>query len=132
MYVIRRYRDANSNLRTQLLRIIGRAGVDPWPKLFQNLRSTRQTELAEEYPLHVGTAWIGNSKAVANKYYLQVTEDHFQKATQNPTQTVRDSGGEAITEKQETPEMSDSDNPGQLCAIAQVAEEGLEPPTRGL
>ena len=42
-----RYRDANANLRTRLARIIERAGLEVWPKLFQNLRLTRETELAE-------------------------------------------------------------------------------------
>ncbi len=45
-----------------------------------NLRSTRQTELAESWPNHVVCAWIGNSEAVARKHYLQVTEEHFQQA----------------------------------------------------
>ena len=40
-YVINRYRDSNANLRTQLLRIIRRAGVEPWGKPFQNLRRKR-------------------------------------------------------------------------------------------
>jgi hypothetical protein len=70
-----------------------RAGVKPWPKLFQNLRSTRETELARDYPMHVVCDWIGNSQAIAAKHYLQVTEDDFQKATQNPTQTVSDTSG---------------------------------------
>src|SRR5688572_23966648 len=59
VYVITRYRGTNSNLRTQLGRIIRRAGLSPWPKLFHNLRSTRQTELAERYPIHVVCAWMG-------------------------------------------------------------------------
>ena len=67
-YVISRYRDANTNLRTPLRRIIGLAGLDPWPKLFQNLRSTRQTELEEVYPSHVVCKWIGNSQKVAAKH----------------------------------------------------------------
>ena len=57
-------------------------------KPFQNLRSTRETELAETYPIHVVCAWIGNSEAVAAKHYLQVTDEHFeraQKVTRNPT-----------------------------------------------
>ncbi|HAY82860.1 MAG TPA: hypothetical protein DCY79_23880 [Planctomycetaceae bacterium] len=29
------------SLRTQLLRIIKKAGVNPWPKLFHNLRASR-------------------------------------------------------------------------------------------
>ena len=57
-----------------------------WPKLFQNLRSTRETELTETFPLHVVTAWLGNSQLIAAKHYLQVTDSHFQEATQNPTQ----------------------------------------------
>jgi integrase len=84
--VITRYRDTNMNLRTQLCRIIERAGLEPWPKLFQNLRSTRETELADEHAMHVVCAWIGNSKAVAAKHYLQVTDDHFRKALEEPAQ----------------------------------------------
>ncbi|MCL2646275.1 MAG: site-specific integrase [Phycisphaerales bacterium] len=79
-HVITRYRDPAVNLRTQLLRIIAKAGLQPWPKLWQNLRSTRETELAERYPLHVVCAWIGNSRAVAQQHYLQVTDEHFEQA----------------------------------------------------
>ena len=85
-FVITRYRDATKNFRTRLERIIRRAGLTPWPKLFQNLRSTRQTELAEDFPAHAVCQWIGNSQAIAREHYLQVTDQHFQKATQNPTQ----------------------------------------------
>ncbi len=84
-YVITRYRDSNSNLRTQLHRIIRKAGLEPWPKLFQNLRATRETELAETYPMHVVCSWIGNTPAVARKHYLQTTEEHFQRATGDKT-----------------------------------------------
>ena len=82
-YVITRYRDPNSNLRTQFLRILRRAGVEPWPKLFQNLRASRETELANEFPLHVVTAWLGNTPKVADKHYLQVTDDHYAQAVAN-------------------------------------------------
>lgn len=92
-YVIQGDRDGTVNWRTGLQRIMKRAGVKPWPKLFQNLRSTRETELARDYPMHVVCDWIGNSQAIAAKHYLQVTEDDFQKATQNPTQTVSDTSG---------------------------------------
>jgi integrase len=79
-HVITRYREGNVNLRTQLLRIIAKASLKPWPKLFQNLRSTRETELAKDHPLHVVCAWIGNTQAVAAKHYLQVTDADYQKA----------------------------------------------------
>jgi integrase len=80
VYVIGRWRDTNKNLRTQLRRILRRAGVAPWPRLFHNLRASRETELAAEYPLHVVCAWVGNTERIAAKHYLQVTEDYFQRA----------------------------------------------------
>ena len=58
-----------------------RAELKPRPKLSQNLRSTRQTELCQQFPSHVVSAWIGNSESVAKRHSLQATEDHFQKAS---------------------------------------------------
>jgi hypothetical protein len=39
VYEITSKRDADQNLRTRFEKIIRRAGVTPWPKLFQNLRA---------------------------------------------------------------------------------------------
>ena len=82
-HVITRYRDSSCNLRTQLHRIIRKAGLEPWPKPFQNLRATRQTELCERWPEHVVCEWIGNSRLVARKHYLQVTDEHFEQAAKS-------------------------------------------------
>lgn len=71
----------NCNLRTTFEKIVRRAGLEPWPRLFHNLRSTRQTELAEDFPSHVCCAWLGNSEDVARQHYLQVTDEHFKAAT---------------------------------------------------
>jgi hypothetical protein len=65
-----------------LLRILAKAHVKPWPKLFQNLRATRETELTDRFPIHVVCEWIGNSEVVARKHYLQVTDEHFDQATE--------------------------------------------------
>ncbi len=81
VHVITRYRRPNQNLRTQLLRIIDRSGERGWPKLWHNLRSSRQTELEEQFPTHVVCAWLGNSEAVARAHYLQVRDAHFDRAT---------------------------------------------------
>ena len=78
---ITRYRLPNSNLRAQLLRLIGKAGLTPWPRLFHNLRASCQTDLAERFPSHVACRWIGNSEAVARDHYLQTTDAHFAKAS---------------------------------------------------
>lgn len=82
-FCITRYRSQNANLRTQLMKIIRRAGVEPWGKPWQNLRSTRETELVETFPVHVAAAWLGNSEAVATKHYLQVTDQHFEQAVES-------------------------------------------------
>ncbi len=75
---------ANANLRTQFLKILERAKVNPWPRLFHSMRASRQTELEREFPLHVVCAWLGNTEAVAKKNYLLVTESDFEKAARNP------------------------------------------------
>jgi hypothetical protein len=35
---------------------------------------------------HGSATWIGNTPKVAKDSYLQVTDDHFAKAAQNPAQ----------------------------------------------
>ena len=86
-YVITSYRSDQDNLRTQFLRILKRAGIEPWPRLFQNLRTSRETELCHVFPIHVVCKWIGNTARIAKKHYLQVRESDFQKATQKATHT---------------------------------------------
>jgi len=88
-HIITRYRNRNANLRTQLLRIIQGAGVKPWPKLFHNLRVSRQTELTARFPLQVVCEWIGNSAPIADEHYLQVTDDHYADAVTTTTPKVR-------------------------------------------
>jgi integrase len=134
VYVVSRHRNQDVNLRTPLLRIIDRAGLQSWPKLFQNLRTTRETELAEDFPMHVVCAWMGNSKSIAAKHYLQVTNDHFRQATeqvaQNPAQSASVRSVSSGQPRQETPHLSafsDPDKAGQLLTVHKVEEEGLEP-----
>jgi integrase len=76
----------NCNLRTTFEKIITRAGLVAWPRLFHNLRSSRQTELSETFPSHVVCAWLGNSEDIARDHYLQVTDEHFQKAAHKQAQ----------------------------------------------
>jgi hypothetical protein len=78
--VIHRYRGPDTNLRTQFERIIRLAGVEAWPRLFHNLRASRQTELSNEYPPHVVADWLGNTVAVADTHYLMTTDEHYQRA----------------------------------------------------
>jgi integrase len=137
VHVIQRYRDGNSNLRTQLNRIIERAGLKAWSKPFQNCRSTRQTELAEWLPPHVVCAWIGNSRAIAAKHYLQVTDQHYAAAARGPAAQFAAQSPAAGPRNDSHGGCGDEENSEELamCGVSdgyQLAEEGLEPPTRGL
>lgn len=96
VFLVNRYRDTNANLRTQLGRIIRRAGLTTWPKLFQNMRASRETELAAEHPLHIVCSWIGNSALVAQKHYLQVTDADFERAVSGQLKGGAQSGARAV------------------------------------
>lgn len=64
----------------RLTRIGKKIGVLVWPKPFQNLRATRETELLEKHPIHVVTAWMGHSIKIALLHYAQISPEHWQKA----------------------------------------------------
>ena len=147
-YVITRWRHAaqktpagwqNCNLRTQFQKIIRRAGIEPWPKPWQNLRASRETELAETFPVHVACAWIGNSKPVALEHYLQVTDDHFRQAirsgseaAQNAAQYPHVLGGSGQQSHKETPVIPEEYEGLRDCTPVQVGDTGLEPVTPSL
>jgi len=120
-FVITRYRNPAVNLRSQLQKIIRRAGVVQWPKLWHNLRASRQTELAETYPAHVVCAWIGNSLDVAQEHYLQVTEAHFAKAVQNPAQQMHATSGNK-PQMQTTPETEADHKPLPLITSQNISD----------
>lgn len=86
-------RSSAKNWRTSMKRMIVRAGLEPWPKVFQNCRASRETELLETFPLHVVAAWMGHSPKIALLHYARVTDDHFDRAAQIEAQHTPNSGG---------------------------------------
>ncbi len=104
-HVIEKHRIRSENLRTTFLKIIKRAGLNTWPKPFQNLRSSRETELMERYPIQTVVAWLGNSPNVALQSYLQVRESDFESALHNAVQyTAVYTGLGSQNEKEENAE----------------------------
>jgi len=132
-HFITRYRDPAQNLRTTFQKIIHRAGLKPWLKLFQNLRSSRQTELEESYPSHVVCAWMGNSRAVAQKHYLQVTDEHFAIAAQNPAQSEHATDctepQEAMAAHEQTPVLPAVASGRDYLPLRPVGSTGFEVPS---
>lgn len=130
----------NINLRTQFERIVRRAGLEPWPRPFHNMRASRETELVEEFPIQVVTAWLGNSPKVALRHYLMTTEAHFAAAVAKTAhETAQNTPAEAGTASPVRSEAHQKPRPKPGCSIAcdpvqrrRMAEVGLEPTTRGL
>ena len=82
-FVITQNRLGCNNLRTQFERILRRSGVAPWPRLFHNLRGSRETELLRGYDIATVCQWIGNSPEVAARHYASSTDLNadFRRAT---------------------------------------------------
>ncbi len=76
-----RFSPTNSNLRKPLLTLLDKAGIDPWPRLFHNLRASCQTDLINSrYPAFQVCRWLGNSETVMQKHYLRETDEIFNRA----------------------------------------------------
>jgi integrase len=108
----------NANMRTTFLKIVRRAGLRPWPRLFHNLRASCETDLMKNHPIHCVCSWLGNTPTVALRHYLQVVETDFERAitggakcgavvVQNAVQSEVGGSGQKLTEATETlPEKS--------------------------
>jgi len=136
-HLITRYRDKGQNLRTQLERIIRKAGLKPWPKLFQNLRASRATELVSAgWPEFKVCSWLGHTEAIAKKHYWQVTDADFEKAAEMPDgaqlktrRPAHVSDGRASPRKTQTPDFAGVCKGVLSVTTPKVGGTGLEPAT---
>ena len=94
-----------------ILRAVERASVQPWPKLLQNLRASRETELMRQQPAHVVHAWLGNSREVAEDHYLMVTDADYARALAEPTADLTPGG--TASDAVQNPVQSPSDTSRQ-------------------
>lgn len=82
--VITRYSKPLTNLDKPFKQIVKNAGLVIWPKPFQNLRASCETDWldwvgpnGERNSAHVVASWVGHSIKVQNKHYAQVDRHHF-------------------------------------------------------
>ncbi len=71
---------ADTNLRTTLEKIIARAGVKQWPKLWQNLRASGATDFARSLPSHVAAEICGHTEQIAQEHDWTVTDSDLDQA----------------------------------------------------
>jgi len=92
----------NANMRTTFRKIVLRAGLTPWPRLWHNLRASCESDLAARFPLALVTKWFGNTPSVALRHYVDPTDSAYeQAATIDPfeTATKGENAGEPEAEK---------------------------------
>ena len=137
-------------LSSPFRKIVLRAGLEPWPRLFNNLRASKATDLANDFPIQAVTAWMGHTEKIALGHYLQVQDRHIEKAAGIDAPNDAKSGAEcgavgaemvqfAVQSQADPSELEATDNPtnqgvpcvpvrsGLLNTRQKVAEEGLEP-----
>jgi hypothetical protein len=75
--VVPRLTGPTTNLRTAFMKLITRAGYEPWPRLFRNMRASYAADWAEAAPALVAATWLGYSPLVAAAHYLQTRDANF-------------------------------------------------------
>jgi integrase len=68
------------NLRTTFLKIVRRAKLVPWPRLWHAMRASCESDLAAAFPLATVTKWLGNTPAIALRHYVDATDADFDRA----------------------------------------------------
>ena len=132
----------DANTRTAFLKLIRRAGLTPWPRLFHTLRASCETDLLDTLPMSAVTEWLGHSAAIALKHYVRVPEHLFDRAAkggaesgaraaQNPAHS---GAGTSVQETTKPPQPLDIAGLRRLvadtdrsCPVNELTLRGFEP-----
>jgi|GEM_PF-287756 len=68
------------NISSNVRRWLKKLGIDPWAKLFVNLRASLITDLLDKHQQYFVCKWLGNTPNVADKYYRMITQEHILNA----------------------------------------------------
>ncbi len=114
---------AFGRMRKVLINAINTSGLKPWPRLFQNLRASCQTDLLVKIPLPIACKMIGNSATIASKHYV-VPADHFYQLLGGRTLTSAALG--AATGIQNVSEKLGTDVKPEAHSGRDIADETAE------
>ena len=87
----------------------GKAAMGPSGWKNANLRTwftNRETELVEQFPVQVVTAWLGNTPAIAMRHYLQVRDSDYERAINGNGNSPRLGRGSQLITSPETAGLS--------------------------
>jgi integrase len=140
--VITRFSPSNVNLHKPFLKIVENAGLIAWPKLFQNLRASCETQwLDSGLPAHVVANWMGHSVKVQNNHYAQVDDHHFDRFNEvvancghflatTTSEVTRNREHEADTSGSRNSVFTTRSRTVASVRASRVAVEGLEPTSK--
>jgi integrase len=69
----------NVVLRRRVAMLLQRLGIKPWPRLFQNLRASWETDCLKLWPAET-PKWAGHSHLISQRHYHMQTDDLFREA----------------------------------------------------
>ena len=69
-----------TNPGTTFKKIVQRAGVEDYPKPFQNLRASAATDVNKKFGATAESMWIGHGTAIAEGHYLMVDPETLERA----------------------------------------------------
>ena len=92
--IITRFSASNSNLDKPFRVIVESAGLVPWPKLFQNLRASCETQwLKDGERADLVANWMGHSVTVQRRHYVQHTDEDIAAFNARPSFKSGNTGG---------------------------------------
>jgi integrase len=113
-----------TNLRTTLEKILVKAGVEQWPKLWQNLRASGCTDFARKLPAHIAAAICGHTEQIAKEHYWQVGDVDLDGFLEQSTQEL---SMESTNQPEAFSEAEGGGNEAKAPAIGnEEVEESLE------
>jgi integrase len=126
VYIIAKHR--GENLRTEMMRIVKRAGLEPWERIFHNLRASCEEDWAKIAPMPDVCRWIGHDMRTAQRHYLPGCDESYAAVTgafpvQQPAEGSRNEGQET----REFPVFSAISSDREECLIS---SSGVEPDPR--
>jgi integrase len=134
--VLPRVSSSSANLRTHGHRIIHKAGVKPWPKLFVNCRSSIATDWHAAVPVATASQWLGHSPGVGLRHYSQAQSDqHFRVVTQAPAEWLHQwshSGAISTSQQESKPAAFAKNGHSDAGMHESMGATGLEPVTSAM
>ena len=83
--VVTGFSSSNNNLGSPLRKILAKAGLVPWPQLFQYMRASGETQwLKEGHRADLVANWTGHSVKVQNDNCVQHTQDDIDSFNAQP------------------------------------------------